>query len=98
MGPVIGCSAVVDHFEFDVVVSVANRHPRVCGSRVFERVRQGLLHDPVGGEVDAGRQRSRLALDRELDRQPHSANLLDQLSQLGEAGLRCECRLGVGVA
>ena len=38
---------------------------RVRRAGVLERVRQRLLHDPVGGEVDAGRQRSRRRPRRE---------------------------------
>ena len=32
--------------------AVADGHVGVAGARVLERVRQALLHDPVGGEVD----------------------------------------------
>ena len=91
-------STVVEHLELDVVAAVANRHPRLRGPRVLERVRQRLLHDPVGGEVDAGRQRPRLALDRELDGQADAAHLLDQRVELCKAGLRPERGLAVGAA
>ena len=46
---------------------------------VLERVRQRLLHDPVGREVDTGRELDRLALDRQLHRQSGLAHLLDEL-------------------
>ena len=39
------------------------------GAGVLERVGERLLHDAVGGEVDAGGQRARLALDVQRDRQ-----------------------------
>jgi hypothetical protein len=73
--PVRTASTVVDYLKLDVVAVVANGHPRVGGSRVLERVRQGLLHDPLGREVDAGRQSSRLALDGELHGQTDVAHL-----------------------
>ncbi len=96
--PVRTSSTVVDYLELDVVAAVANGHPRMGGPCVLERVGQRLLHDPVGGEVDAGGEPSRLALDRELYGQADAAHLLDQRVELREAGLRPECGFGVGAA
>ena len=45
---------------------------------MLDHVGQRLLHDPVGREVDAGRQRARLALDRERDVDARAAGALDQ--------------------
>ena len=92
------CSTVVDYLKLDVVAAIANGHTHVGGSRVLERVGQRLLHDPVGGEVDAGRQQPRLALDRKLDGQTDLTHLIDERLELAEAGLRPECGFGVGAA
>ena len=60
---------------------------------VVERVGQRLLHDPVGGEVDAGGQlaprRPRRAASTSS---PALAHLLDQLAEVVEARLRRERR------
>ena len=47
---------------------VADAHFGVARGGVLDRVRQPLLHEPVSREVDAGRQRHRLAFDLEVDR------------------------------
>ena len=57
---------------------------------MLERVRQRLLHDPVGGQVDARRQLAALALDRQLDRKPRVAHLRDERLELSERRLRRE--------
>ena len=46
--------AVVRHFDLDILARVADGDPGMSRARVLERVRQCLLHDPVGGE---GRRR-----------------------------------------
>ena len=56
-------------------------------SGVLESVRQRLLHDPVGGQLDCRRQRSRRALDLERDLEAGRANLVDEAVELVEAGL-----------
>ena len=43
----------------------AQGDPRLPAAAVLERVGQALLHEPEGGQVDAGRQRPGLALDAE---------------------------------
>jgi hypothetical protein len=60
----------------------------LAGPGVLERVGQRLLHDPVGGQVDAGGQRPRFALDRQLDRQAGLAGGQHQRIEVGQAGLR----------
>ena len=57
---------------------------------VLERVGERLLHDPVGGKVDARRQLAPLALDADVDRQAGLAHVLDQPSSAA-ARLRREC-------
>ena len=77
--------AVVDDLDLERVGAVAQRAPRRARSPgVLERVRERLLHDPVGGQVDARRQRPRLALDAQLDRQPGAAHLREQRVELVE--------------
>ena len=72
---------------------------RLCSARrtrggrpagVLEGVGQRLLDHPVGGHLERARQRPRLALDRQLDRQPSLPGLRDQLGELGEVRLRRE--------
>ena len=53
-----------------------------------EDVGERLLHDPVGGDVDADGQRPRLSLHRQLNRQPGGADLLREHVELCEARLR----------
>src|SRR4029453_5001981 len=61
---------VVRDLEVDGVPAVADGPPRVRGPCVLDRVRQRLLDDPVGGEVEAGRELDRVALDCQLDGEP----------------------------
>ena len=64
--------AVVDDLELDRVGAVADAHASLGRPGVLEGVRERLLHDAVGREVDARRQVDGLALDvdRDLDRSP----------------------------
>ena len=60
-------------------------------ARVAEHVRQRLLHDAVGGQVDPGgrpRERRRRPAD---DRHPGSSGLLDERLELREARLGRDC-------
>ena len=50
----------------------------MLGVRVLERVRQRLLHDPVGGEIDRRRQRPRRSLDSSATVEAGRAHLLDE--------------------
>ena len=54
---------VVDDLELERVGAVADVNLGVSVAGVLERVRQRLLDDPVGRELDPGRQRAALALD-----------------------------------
>ena len=60
------------------------------GAGVLERIRQRLLHDPVGREVDPRRELHRLPLHCELHRQSGLAHLLDERRERPEARLRRE--------
>jgi hypothetical protein len=61
-------AAVVGHLDPDVLVTVADHDLGAGRAGVLDHVGQGLLHDPVGGQVDPGGQRRR----RPLHLQPHS--------------------------
>jgi len=65
---------------------------------VLERVRQRLLRDPEGRQVQRGRQRPRRALDPQRDRQTRLTDPADQLFQIGQARLRLERGLPVAGA
>ena len=60
----------------------------VRAGRVPPRVRQRLLDDAVGGEVDSCRQRDDLALQDQPDVRAGVARSVDQLGELVETGLR----------
>ena len=55
---------------------------------VLDDVRERFLHDPICGEVDAGREMHGLALDAQLDRQARGAHLIDERRERIEPGLR----------
>src|SRR5207244_6443845 len=76
--------AVVDDLQVVRVCAVADVDPGVRLTRVLERVRERLLHDPVGRQLDPDRERAPLAVDVELDRKPRLAHLRDEPRQLGE--------------
>ena len=65
----------------------------MAGVRVPERVRQALLHDPVGGEVERTRERGRLAVDAQPHGQARPADLREQGVEAVEAGLGDELEL-----
>ena len=58
--------AIIDDLELETVGGVSYVDAGVRGTGVLERVRQRLLDDPVGREVDARRQCDRRALDRHV--------------------------------
>ena len=82
--------AVVRDRQLDVAVAVPDDDLGMAGARVLDRVGQPLLDEPVGGEVDARRQRLGRPLDPELDGQPELARVRDQPVQVLEARLGCE--------
>ena len=92
-----GPAAVVADLDLHRACLVAHEHasPRPAG--VLGRVRQRLLDDPVGGKIDAGRERDRLALHAQLDAQAAVAGAVGERLHRGEAGLR-RVRLAVGAA
>src|SRR6478672_10683616 len=82
--------AVVGDLELERVRSVANVDARVRLTCVLERVRQRLLHDPEGGQLDADGQLSSLAFDLELDGEAGFPKLAHENRDVGEAGLGSE--------
>ena len=67
------------------MLGIAHAHPCSLGPRVTGHVRQRLLHDPVGGEVDIGRQRPRLTVDPHVDVEARGGRPGDQVGQPLEA-------------
>ena len=78
-------AAVVDDLELNGIETVGDAHTRASRPCVLERVRQRLLNDPVGRQVDAWRQLDRLSLDIDLDRQTRRAELLGQVRRPARA-------------
>ena len=72
-GPVVG------DLELEAVFCIADGDQRGRRAGVLERVRQSFLHDPVCGEVDAGRQLRRIPLDGQFDRESGVAHLLHEV-------------------
>ena len=75
------CACVAD-LERDRSLLVPHRHVRPRRPGVLERVRERLLDDPVGGELDAERQLAPLSLDLELDRQSGLGHLRGEAGKL----------------
>src|SRR5438034_800270 len=82
--------AVVAHRQLDAAVAVADEHLGVCRAGVLERIREPLLDEPVGGQVDTGGKLYRLSLDLQLHREASLTRVLDQALELLEGGLRGE--------
>src|SRR5437867_13390024 len=83
-----GTRAVVHDLELEFGRAVADDHFRPRLPRMLERVRERLLHDPVGGHVDAWREMHRFAFESQFNRQPSLAHLLDQRLERAEPRLR----------
>jgi hypothetical protein len=81
----VRAAAGIRDLQGDQAVLVADCDLRAGGPGVLERVGQGILDDPVGGQVDGRRQRPRRALDPERDRQPSLADPAEELLQVGQA-------------
>jgi hypothetical protein len=79
---------VVAHVQLHVVGAVAHAHVGRRPPGVLDRVGDRLLHHAVGGELDPGRERAALALDRQLHRQPGGSRALDEAVELLERGRR----------
>ena len=54
------------------------------GAGVAANVRQGLLHDPVGAQLEARREWTDRSLDAQLDVESAPAALIGELLQVGE--------------
>ena len=80
--------AVVADLELECCLRVTDDDRCLRPPRVLECVRQRLLHDPIGGQVDPRWQRRLLTLDPQLDWQAGLAHLLDERAE------RAEPRLG----
>jgi len=87
-------TAVVGDLQLELVGPVAHGDLRANPAGVLARVGQRLLDDATGRQVDARRQRPRVALGHELDGQLATARLLDELRQAVRPGLRHERRDG----
>ncbi len=87
--PAAARRAVVGDLDREVGGLVAQDDRGAPGAGVA-RAAERLLHEPVGGQVDAGRQRARLALDAQLDRQPAGGEAAHERADVGEARLRGE--------
>src|SRR4051794_16036758 len=61
------------------------------GAGVLERVGERFLHDAIGRELNARRQRLGFAVDDEVRWQAGPPQLLGERREVGQAGLRCEC-------
>ena len=91
--------AVVGDLELDRVLLVGDPHRRARRAGVLERVGQRLLHDPVGGQVDAGRQRRRARPRRATSTgRPAARDLLGEARRAARAPAAARARLVVAVA
>src|SRR6478736_2805719 len=82
-------AAVVVNVDLHGAVHAQHAHVGChVGSGMLERVGERLLHDPVGGQLDARRQAVGVARHLEIDRHARRAHLCSQLLQLRDAGLR----------
>ena len=84
------------NLQLQPVGQVAQRHGhRLVGGAADGH--QPVLHDAVGRQLDAGRQRPALALDLEVDHAPAGARVGQQPIELLEGGTGC-ARPTVGAA
>jgi len=86
--------AAVDDLQLELRGRPAHGDRGRRGAGVLDRIGERLLDDAVGGQVDAGRQRARLALDGERDGESGGARALDEAVELAHGRLR---RAVVGV-
>src|SRR3954470_10982057 len=71
-------TAVVRYLQLELRVAPAERDPRPRRPGVLERVRERLLHEPVGREVDARRELALVAHNLETDGEPCLSDRADQ--------------------
>ena len=76
-----------------MVGRVADADPGAAGVALLERTAERLLHDPIGGEVDADREVDRVALDGEVDRQSRGLRLAHERGDVPQRGLRGQRQL-----
>jgi hypothetical protein len=80
--------AVVNHHQVDRPVGAADEQVGVRTGSVLHDVGQGLLHDPVGGQIHHGRQRLERALHPGLEAKPRLTCPGHQRVELGQRGSR----------
>ena len=90
--------AVVGDLDLEVAHAVAHGHDRAPGPGVAQAVGQALLDDAVGGEVHAGGELDRLALDLQVGLQARVVRAVEQGVEVGERGLGRERGLLLGAA
>jgi hypothetical protein len=83
-------AAVVANLDPQLVRRMDDLDVGSCGVRMLEHVRQALLDNPVGGEVQRPRERCGLTLGLEVDPQSRPAYLVEQQFERCETRLRSE--------
>ena len=81
---------VVTDFEPKLVAVVLHVHLRLARTSVLQGIGEPLLHDPVGGEVEAWRQRDRLTADLEPYGQPGGSYVVHECVEVAESRMRQE--------
>jgi hypothetical protein len=92
--------AVVADVDDHRVLAVVQPHDCRGLAGMLDRVREGLLHHPVGREVGAWRQHSPLSGHSQLDRQAGAGDPVEERLKVIETGLRrqrCVCIGGTGL-
>ena len=91
--PVAGPAAAVGDLQLELALAPAHAHLGGGLRRMLEHVGERLLDDPVGGEVEPGRQRPPLALLVQHHGQPGGTRALEQRVERAQRGLRRQRRL-----
>ena len=91
------CASAAPSFgdlELERLARVADDHVRAGGAGVLERVRERLLDDPVGGQVDPGRERPGSPSIVSSTGSPAAARLLERArrGRPDRAGARARAR------
>ena len=97
VAPAASAASVVGHLDHEGVVAPVEQHPRMRAAGVLHDVGERFLHDAVGDEVGARRQRTRLPACHGLDGHPGATHGLQQSFELCEPGLRRQVGLGAWV-
>ena len=85
--PVGPSGAVVQHLDLERRRPVAHPHRRGGPPECFTGVGERLLDDPVRRHLERGRERPRVTLDRQVDRQRPAGRLRHQIVELGQPRL-----------